>query len=318
LHLVHCAKRRYSDRGAGPGGHPLHLRHHRRGALRADFLGRCVGGCSMARKPRAPTPKGVPWEPDIYNIVEFVRGLEDLKTKPEGTKVPRFVMGRLAGLAGATDSGNFLAGMTFCLRGAHSDFPLLSFPVYRPTLIERIDEVEQAARTLRQKLQALKNPMDRTTQFASAAIIAELFEQDSKTKERKGKQSLERLDPVGSRLRYLSSLIAAVGKAKTSWPYVGFARERGSPSGVGESGMALTRFIAHLAFTALAAGGDWTLNKNDKSGTLIEAIEILRDFLPNKFLPEHHGYSTYQRILTDARSEWDSGRFPWPKLDHKH
>jgi hypothetical protein len=61
--------------------------------------------------------------------------------------------------------------------------------------------------------------------------------------------------------------------------------------------MALTRFVAHLGWAALAAEGDWTLNKNDQSGTLIEAIELLREFLPIKFLPPKgkHPYSTYQK-----------------------
>jgi hypothetical protein len=78
--------------------------------------------------------------------------------------------------------------------------------------------------------------------------------------------------------------------------------------GAGKSGMALTRFVGHLGWAALAAEGDWTLNKNDQRGTLIEAIELLREFLPIKFLPPKgkHPYSTYQKILTDARSKWNS------------
>ena len=115
------------------------------------------------------------------------------------------------------------------------------------------------------------------------------------------------------------ALIAAIAEAKTSYPYVQFAQEKGTPSGAGESGMALTRFVAHLEFAALAGEGRWTLNKNNRSGTLIKAMEGLRDFLPSNFLPpvDQHPYSTYQRILTDARSEWDLGHFPWPKLEQK-
>ena len=83
--------------------------------------------------------------------------------------------------------------------------------------------------------------------------------------------------------------------------------------------MALTRFVAHLEWAVLAAEGDWTLNKNDQSGTLIEAIEQLGEFLPIKFLPPkgQHPYSTYQKILTDARSEWKLDRFEWPFVDQK-
>jgi hypothetical protein len=234
--------------------------------------------------------------------------------------VPRFVMERLAGLARAANNEIFWAGIRFSLQAAHRDFPLLSTPVYRAKLVARMDEVEQAARSLRKELQAFKNPADRTTRWAAKAISAELNETDKKPGEQEGEQATDIVDPFTLRIRDLSSLIDAIDKAKTSKPYVLFAQEKGTPSGAGEAGMALTRFVAHLGFTALAAGGrGWTLNKNDQSGTLIDAIENLRKFLPSNFLPPmgQHPCSTYQKILTDARSEWNLGRFPWPKLDQK-
>ena len=253
----------------------------------------------MATKPRAPTPKGVPWDPDIYSIMEFVRGVSDLKTKWERTRVPRFVMERLAGLARATDNEIFWTGIKLSLRAAHGDYPLLSSPVYRGNLLERLDEVDLAARSLRNKLQAFKRPTDRTTLWASSAIRAEI--------------------DIAPYLHDLSVLIEAIGKARTSFPYVQVAQKKGTPSGAGDGGMALTRFVAHLAFAALTAGGDWTLDKNKKSGTLVDAIEKLRKFLPSNLLPAmgQHPYATYQKILTDARLEWDLGNFPWPKLDQK-
>ena len=91
----------------------------------------------MPRKPRAPTPKGVPWNPDIYEVNEFVNGLNEPRTRPDSTVVPRFVLERLAGLAGIADNGIFLAGIRFSLKAAHRDFPLLSSPVYRGKLVER-------------------------------------------------------------------------------------------------------------------------------------------------------------------------------------
>ena len=61
------------------------------------------------------------------------------------------------------------------------------------------------------------------------------------------------------------------------------------------------------------------MDKNKKSGTLVDAIEKLRKFLPSNLLPAmgQHPYATYQKILTDARLEWDLGNFPWPELDQK-
>ena len=122
---------------------------------------------------------------------------------------------------------------------------------------------------------------------------------------------------LASHLSELSALIEAIGEAKISGaPYTTFAQKKGAPAGAGGSGMALTRFVGHLGFAALAAEGRWTLNKNDQSGTLIDAIELLREFLPTKLLPPkgQHPYSTYQRILTDARFEWNLGHFEWPKV----
>jgi hypothetical protein len=183
--------------------------------------------------------------------------------------------------------------------------------VYRQELIDRIEKVEEAARRLQQELQIVENPVDRISRWAGSAIRDGLNE----SKEARDKLA----HPLAPYLRELWVLIAASKKAKTSSVYVGFAQKGGTPSGTGGSGVALTRFVGHLAFAALAAGGDWTLNKNDQSGTLIEAIELLREFLPIKFLPPkgQHPYSTYQKILTDARYEWDLGYFPWPKVDQK-
>ena len=170
--------------------------------------------------------------------------------------------------------------------------------------------MEQAACSLRDELQALKNPADRTTLWAGSAISGAIGVQAKDTGEQ---------NSFARYLRDLSFLIDAVGKAKTSYPYVLFAQKKGTPSGPGKFGMALTKFIAHLEFTALAAGGDWSLDKNKKSGTLIDAIEKLRKFLPSNLLPAigQHPCPTYQKILTDVRFEWNLGRFPWPKLDQK-
>jgi hypothetical protein len=276
----------------------------------------------MPRKPQAPAPKGVAWDPDIYNIQVFVDALNDLRTKPESTMVPPVIMERLGGLARIVDNEIFRAGITFSVQTAHRDFPLLSTPVYRQELIDRIEKVEKAAHRLQQELQI--DPVDRISLWAGSAIRSairdELNTKSSETVECESEEARDRLAlPLAPYLRELSVLIEASKKAKTSSFYLSFAQKRGTPSGTGGSGVALTRFVGHLAFAALTAGGRWTLNKNDQSGTLIEAIEQLREFLPIKLLPPkgQHPSSTYQKILTDARYEWDLGHFPWPKMDQK-
>ena len=133
----------------------------------------------------------------------------------------------------------------------------------------------------------------------------------------KSKRRGTKAHPLAPYLHELSILMKASRRAKTNSFYLIFAQNKGTPSGTGGSGMALTRFVAHLAFAAMAAGGRWTLNKNNQTGTLIEAIDLLREFLPIKFLPPkgQHPYSTYQKILTDARYEWELGHFPYPRVD---
>ena len=271
-----------------------------------------VGGVSMPRKPKASAPKGPAWDPDIYDISTFVHGLNHLTAT---ISVAPLVVGELACLARAVDAEAFHRGILFSVEAAHSDFPLLSASVYRGDLIDLIEEVETAACCLRDKLQAIKNPANRTSLWAGRAIRGELEREARETED-----ATHRLEPFNPCLRDLTALIEAAGKAKTSSIYVDFAREKGAPSGTGKSGMALTRFVAHLTFAALAAGGGWTLDKNDESGTLIDAFEKLRRyFLPMNFLPpaDQHPYSTYQKILTDARFEWNLGHFPWEEVDRK-
>jgi hypothetical protein len=239
------------------------------------ILRRCVGGVAMPRKPQPPASKGVVWNPDIYDIAVFVRGLNSVKAKLDSPIVSPVVMARLAGLARVTDEQIFRAGISFTVETARKEGLLLSSPVYRGELVERVENLERTASRLRDEIQAIENPADRTALWAGQAISAELNAKFIETGEWQTKKEADRLNPLTSYLRELSDLMDAIGKAKTSpsSPYFFFAPETGPPVGAGGSGMTLTRLVGHLAFAALAAGGDWTLNKNEQKGTLIEALE---------------------------------------------
>jgi hypothetical protein len=95
-------------------------------------------------------------------------------------------------------------------------------------------------------------------------------------------------------------------KMATHWADNFDIKSKGKPRGIKGCGTALMRFVAHLEFAARAGGGDWTLNKNAESGTLIDALELLRTNLPAGFLPQKgkHPYQSYQKIVSHARSEW--------------
>ena len=59
-------------------------------------------------------------------------------------------------------------------------------------------------------------------------------------------------------------------------------------------------FVWHLLGSAAEAGGTLTLDKNFKKGTLIDALAILRPYLPRDVIPYdlHPHLSTLQRIKT--------------------
>jgi hypothetical protein len=277
----------------------------------------------MANEPRPAAQTGVrAWEPDTYQVLHFMHGLHNLRKKRKNTLVPSLVMERLGGVARVADKELFQAGITFAVKTARKDFPLLSTSVYHGQLVRRIAEVERAADDLWKQLQAIRSPKDRTTLWAGKAISAQLNIKSRETGEWERAGWSDRLNPLALHLRELAVLLEAIRKAKTTWPYAEFAKKKGKPSGASGAGIAVTRFIAHLEFAARAAGGHWTLSKNDRRGTLIEAIERLREFLPPNLLPAGgYPFSTYQRILTHARSEWKNSLFPTimlvPKQDQK-
>jgi hypothetical protein len=196
----------------------------------------------MPRKPRAPAQTGVAWDPEIYDIVEFVYALNDLRRKAESTMVPSTVMEQLARLARARvfDNEIFQAGITFSVQSAHEDFPILSTSLYREDLVDRIVGVEEAARRLQKALQEVENPEDRTALWVGRAIRAELNPKARETKDSESNKASNNLSPLAPHLCNLSALIEASGKAKRS---VGFARTKGAPAGAAQGGMALTRWI---------------------------------------------------------------------------
>jgi len=57
-------------------------------------------------------------------------------------------------------------------------------------------------------------------------------------------------------------------------------------------------FVRHLLLSAAEAGGDLTLDKNFKKGTLIDALNILRPYIPKGVVPNVLPLGTLQRIKT--------------------
>ncbi|HJY90261.1 MAG TPA: hypothetical protein VJ255_08280, partial [Candidatus Acidoferrum sp.] len=61
---------------------------------------------------------------------------------------------------------------------------------------------------------------------------------------------------------------------------------------------ALQKLVRDLSLAALAAGGNFTINKNFKTGSLIEALDALRDYLPAGVVPNELP-GTIQKFATD-------------------
>jgi hypothetical protein len=82
-------------------------------------------------------------------------------------------------------------------------------------------------------------------------------------------------------------------------------RTRGRPRGAlklkrpGEPG-SLARFTLRLLWDVKACGGELTLDKNNGTGTLLKALDLLRSQLPPKFVPNALPLSTLARLKSLA------------------
>jgi hypothetical protein len=70
-------------------------------------------------------------------------------------------------------------------------------------------------------------------------------------------------------------------------------RKRGSVSN-----SAFQKLVQDLLLAAHVSGGELTLDKNFKKGSLIEALEILRSYLPPRLIPHALPFGTIQKIKT--------------------
>jgi hypothetical protein len=210
----------------------------------------------------------------------------------------------LKDLSRSSDRQLFYLGVAHSVLQTFADVEFSS-QVYANQLTKRLGKIEKAAVGLIREVEPLTDPggdLDRLA-YKALAVAQNLDGEDGI------KTILDNVRLLVSMLRIATYLAPRLAPAKT-----------GRPRGVVRSGMALTQFIARLELSALIAGGGWTLNKNDGKGTLITALEELRGFLPETFLPAlgAHPYSTYQKILTGTRSKFPSlkaGLAEWNKTD---
>jgi hypothetical protein len=271
------------------------------------------GVSGTSRQPAALVRGG----PDACNVYQFLHGVFDLIVRGKARHVPTSLVVKLAKLASVNDDEVLRFGIALATRMGTREASLLSAPVYRRDFIRQFEEIGRVARKLQHQLTALHDPKDHTSLWVGRALGHSV----NIVLDRAGKSvkddTLRRLKPLAPFLEPLSKLEQASGSAKR-WADLFDVKAKGRPAGVKGCGVALTRFIVHLEFAARLAGGGWTLDKNDESGSLIDGLELLRSLLPDKLIPprKKHPYSTYQNILTHARSEWkaDSATTPLTRM----
>jgi hypothetical protein len=220
----------------------------------------------------------------------------------KGGKLPTSTDAKLAGLARVENDDIFYRCITLAVKIAHSEATHLAGPVYRRKFVDQFEEIGTAALHLHKLLKALADPKDHTSSWVGTALGHSVNILVDPTLEG---DALQRLQPLRRFLLPLLVLAEASRKA-TRWADLFDVPRKGKPKGINRGRAAVTRFIAHLEISALAAGGSWTLNKNEEHGTLVDALEILRARLSHDFLPRRneHPYQSYQKILSHVRSEW--------------
>jgi hypothetical protein len=91
-------------------------------------------------------------------------------------------------------------------------------------------------------------------------------------------------DPFLTKARTLEVITSEVVKEMTLY-LKPCHRPRGRPRGKPNGGLYLPRFVLHFLRDVRAAGGRLTLDKNEGTGTLVDALVLLRPYLPPNFIP---------------------------------
>jgi hypothetical protein len=225
--------------------------------------------------------------------------------KPNASKIPRIILGKLAGLAGVSESEEFPKALTRAVREAHRTSQQSSTHLTRTLLVKRIDDLIEAALQLKTHLEDLQDKRDSAALIVGDVIFHAIM--DPLQPRQATRTGTSRKRPFSLTLAHLSAILEAAKEAKSN-PIITLNKERGRPAGKGGSHR-FESFLITLELAALNGGGDWTLNKNDERGTLIDALELLRNYLPNNFLPKKnkHPFSSYQILLTRLRGLWKAG-----------
>jgi hypothetical protein len=90
----------------------------------------------------------------------------------------------------------------------------------------------------------------------------------------------------------------AIGESSPLIPGTAVLREKRGRRRGAVKDITFEVFIRHLLLWATEYDGEFTFGKNDKKGTLIDALNILRPHLPKGVVPNALPYGTIQKIKT--------------------
>jgi hypothetical protein len=107
---------------------------------------------------------------DAPQFLHEILNLRKRRSKVFDDVLPAQVAAKLADLARVSNDKLFGIGIMLAVLNAFAEAPTLSRPVYRGQFIERLEEVEQAARLLRQQLEAILNAEDQVTLLAQKSL----------------------------------------------------------------------------------------------------------------------------------------------------
>ena len=112
-----------------------------------------------------------------------------------------------------------------------------------------------------------------------------------------GMTRLSGLEAIAYELVLFFSLIMGAPHPRHPNELRGRRRQRGEPPGKLKHPL-FQHFVCALLITTRRSGGRFTLEKNIRTGTLIDAIKLLTPYLPEGVVPKRLPSSTLQRLKT--------------------
>jgi hypothetical protein len=215
--------------------------------------------------------------------------------RPVNGTLPREVAMQIAGLAHVPDGANELFCDFVCERVEMiwrlDRRRMLSRPNPGPALLR----AAKAARVLSDAISGL-NPEDRT--WVDNIVKQHPWLQGDRQRLKAVTEPFE-VDGLEQTVRLLTLLFnAAIGKDLWGIPRKGAVRGKSGRRKGAVGDVMFNQLVHDILCAATENGGDLTIDKNIQTGTLVDALNTLRPYLPKGVVPNALPFSTLQKIKT--------------------